>query len=511
MHSEPAPPRPPARPARPASRHRWLDLALPLGLALLAGLVGELIRARVHPGLPIGNDIDLWGLAAVQLHRGFSGMVQPGYPAVAALLMHLPGVDHLRATSTLSAVGMALLPLVCWLLARRLGAGRWAATWAGLLVLATPRLVLTGLIVSPDALAALGLLGVALAAARLDGSHRERHVALLVFATAALFAVREHGLPCAGVVAVLLVALPGPLDVRLLRVGGLAAGMLLLPAVLGNDFELGEPPWWSRFEMVFRDFLAREPSWVTKGGPDAPTNSCLGLALFALRGAPWAWLWVGLGLGGAWLARVRRVAWVALVPVLPALVVFSQPRHVLVAVPVAAALIAAGAARLAPGLRAGFFAFATLAAGIGLAREVPLARTHLADMVAQATDLRTLGEDLCAANGGDGMSAGDSRAFTFCPQPWYNLTAPATTAAWKVLVVDDRRPGEGWERVALPRARRSVFQLESPTGERPCATSHVPAGLSVLSQGSGNPELEPPCAASLPMGVGPTPRGAPPR
>jgi hypothetical protein len=193
------------------------------------------------------------------------------------------------------------------------------------------------------------------------------------------------------------------------------------------------------------------------------------------------------------------------------LLVFSQPRHVLVAVPVAGALIAAGAARLSLRLRIGFFTAATAAAGIGLACDLPLAHRHLADMVSQARELRGLGEELCTLSEGDGMAAGDSRAFTFCPLAWYNLTAPATSALWKVLVVDERRPGEAWERVVLSQARRNVYRVASGMSERPCVDSHVPAGLSVLPQGQANPELVPACTVSLPAGVSPERWGPPPR
>ncbi|MFH1465684.1 MAG: hypothetical protein ABIO70_14960 [Pseudomonadota bacterium] len=502
-------PRPPPR--RPRAGSRWLEVVAPLALALLAAGIGELIRARIHPGLPIGNDMDLWSLGAEQLHRGYAGMVQPGYPALASLLMFLPGVDHVDATSALSAVGMALLPAATWGLARRMGAGRWASAWAGLLVIATPRLLIRGQQITPDPLAALGLLGVAWAAARLDGKHRERDVALLVVATAALFAAREHGLICAGVVALLLMALPGSVDVRFLRVGGLLMGMLLLPAMLGNDYDFRAPPWWGRFEMVFRDFFASTPSWASKAGAHGPSNSRLGLAMHAIGGAPWAWVWVGLGLAGAWIARGRRVAWVALVPVLPALVVFSQPRHVLVAVPVAGALIAAGSARLSGRLRAGALAVLTLLAAGGLCGDLPAAQMHLRDLVTEATELQRVGEDLCALSGGDGLAAGEMRDFTFCPMGWYDLGVPSGSALWKVFLMAERSPGDAWERVELPQAHRGVFRLASLTPERPCATSRVPDGISILPQGQDNPQLVPPCTAPLPAGAERERRGPPPR
>jgi hypothetical protein len=474
---------------------RTLDALGMAGLALLTVLLGALIQRAFHPGLPVGMDLDLWSFGSLELGLGHPARVPPGYPALAALLSGLTGCDALRATTAVSAAALAAVPPLAWLLARRLGAGPGTAWLAAALPLLSPSLLFWGHQTTPDPLAAASFLLLALTAGRAANRPSAGNIALLFAATGWLYMLREHGLVVAVLVAILVAALPGSGRVRALRVAILLLLLWLLPVLAFHTPSLPtELPWWRRIGLVVEDLFASEPSWMGKRMAAGLEAHPIAIAGFALKNAPFAWAWLALaGLGALRLGPAARATLlVAVVPAMPALCFYSQPRHVLVVLPVAAALIAAAAARLGPRRWAAIGALAA-AAALGAWHDWDSAVHRIQALTRDARHQQTLGRAICAHATPASMWNGELRSFTFCPLPHNPVEGPAHQAHWNTLWAASEDPGEPWERVELGLPGVPIYQIRVQGEARPCADSRPAPGTAYLSMEILPPTLVPPC------------------
>ncbi|MFH1467102.1 MAG: glycosyltransferase family 39 protein [Pseudomonadota bacterium] len=498
MSSAAPTPAPTPRAARAlAPLHPWGDALAMALLALATALVGVLLQRHVHPGIPFGIDMDLWSFSAIDLRAGHPSLVPPGYPALTALFSQLTGAGPLAAATAVSAGAMAAVPPLTWLLARRLGAGMPAAGVAALAPLLTPGLILEGHQVTPDPLTAVCLLLLALAAARLIAHPGWRAHAALLAAVAVTCVVREHGQVAAVLAIAVLLATPGLPRRRLLGAALVIAAVALAPVLVGRHPAMPwATPWWGRTALVFSDAVSDHPSWQAKPGQAGIADTRLSLLLHALGGAPFGWAWLGLGVLGALLRprQARAALTVGALPALPALLVYSQPRHVLVVVPVAAAVAMAATRRFTGGAR-GLLLAGALGMSVSGACYAWGPLTHLLEgQVAETRKLRGLGAAICALPEEGLCWAGDLRAFTFCPLPAFDTDNSPAPGLWKALFAGRAPPSADFERLDLPDdAGFVLYRLRAEGGERPCAASRPGPSAPLLVTSPTSFVLDPPC------------------
>lgn len=479
-----------------------------MALLLLAG-AGLASGAPVLLGLVdhAGSDPDLWTLSALNLRVRADPVVPPLYPALVALTgrpePHL--VDH---AARLSALAAALLPLATFALARRLGAATPAAVAAGLLVLAQPVLLGMAAQVQPDALFALLLCAGLLAVQGWWVRGGALGLAVCLGLVALWPLAREQGLVAGALLGLLLVLGPGGegrlglgtfdaagLGDRALR--GLAAltALVLGPGLVGLSPGLPwDQPWFERLAMAAEVFeeggLADRPQdaseALTRAYEQGDSAAILVHHLVhAVSGAPLHWALVLLGLGLA----LRLRAWPALVGIgagLPALVVFSEPRHVAVVLPVVLAVLACARSRRLLAL-AGVLALG----GAVASGEV---RERLRYQAVDIASLRVFGAALCEKAGPEDLGSGEPRAFTFCPLPLHSPGEEQRFGAdWRTWFVSEEGGPPGWGKEGLASDRFAVYRLQPELGERPCSSAALPPGLPYMASPPGRVRLVPPC------------------
>jgi hypothetical protein len=361
-------------------------------------------------------------------------------------------------------------------------------------------------------MAAASFLALALATTRATLRPTAGNMALLFTATVWLYVVREHGLVAAVLVLNLVAVLPGSTRARVLRVLGLLLLLGLAPLLDLHPPTLPtELPWWPRVDLVVDDVFSPEPQWADNAVAHGLANSHLALAVYSLGNAPFAWLWVGLAcLGATRLTAPGRAALlVAVLPAAPALFIFSQPRHVLVVVPVAAALVAAAVERSGLRWRVPLLVAASLAAAAGTWQDWGKAQARVHALAKGATRLTELGQAICDLGLQGATWAGEMRAFTFCPMPHNHVTVEPTAALWNTIWATETDPGSPWEQVDLGLEHIPIWMLEIEGDTRPCSGSSPAPGSPYISLDGSPPELEPPCDEALPRAL--TRRGWRPR
>lgn len=492
---------------------RRADLAIAAALLLFGAALVPILRMLLGLTHPAGGDTDLWGLYALNTPLGTPSAVPPAFPALVYGIHAVAGLLPVPAAGLAAALGAALVPPVAYLLARALGARRPLAASAAVLAMTMPHASAVTLQAQPDTWVMLLLLGGALAVLAVDRWPGILGSSLLVVVAGTAPLWRSHGLVLAAVLLCLAVLLRGRLPWRAARVVGIAAVLLLAPAVLGQRVALPwEQPWFARVSNAGTELTTGGvPSHAVRLQASEEEKERLAgyyhdgarfrLVLYhagrALGRAPVAWAFVAAGLA-LYLVRgrgARRLAAVAgLAPVLPALVVWSDPRHVAVALPVSLAACAAGLHGLSPRRRwAGLALAAALWSGShwawpGVAGEI---RTQAAGNAA----LEEIGTDLCALASPGDLAAGDLKAFLYCPLPLAPLGDPA--ADWRIWWVTRAPPiAEGWVRVPTrsPRLYVHRYHAEIAGSERPCQDSVPPVGSPYIALQPISVTLDPPCA-----------------
>lgn len=484
-----------------------LDLAWSRGL----GLEGAL-----------GTDAPLWGLSAEGLHHGAVPAVPPLWPALLALLRGL-GAPLVEGGVALSWLLAGLVPAATFLAARAALAPRAGALVAALLVLCCPDLVGWSAELQSNSLVALALalvtgLWAAVLARQADPARPGQGSGT----TALLAAVLTGLLPLArenlvGATALALVAAP----VALRR--GWRLSLVLLAAWWLSPLLLGQAPgaspldtaWGARGGMALGDLATGAgplPNYVGEI-PRAERAAYVAhlregdlpaLAAFharrSLRIATDGWAVAAVALLAVLVGPGRRsTARAALLPLAtcaPALLVWTQRRHVLLALPALLAIAAtlwpappspAPPLTARPRLLAGARLLALALLGLALANW-PAAWVHLAreqqGETKRAATLRELGDWLC---GQDALFLGGpvQDAALYCPRPRHDLDG--SVADWHTLVVLPRHLAratlpEGWVRVGPQAADLAVYRLH-PDQPRPCPDGRPAPGSPYLSAG----------------------------
>lgn len=466
---------------------------------------------------PFGSDAPWWLLSAADLGRGVGIQLPPLYPWLVHLAHRGTGGSLVGAGLGVAAMLAALLPPVTYLSARSLGAGRRWGLLAALLVLAWPVRATWTVQAQPESLTALVLLGLTPLLVRA----MRRPSLATVLPACALGAVapvaREHGSLLIPLLLVVLVGLRWPVGRRVVAVAGLLAGVLLVPALMGQGAGVldWESNWWHRVARPLVDMYGdRVPEYATD-----PSINLLGeekrryqewvlagdrLALHgfhlrhALRNAPTGWLWLALGLGSAALLPrgVRGPAILPLAPSLGALVVFSQPRHVEVAVPAAMAVSVAAAALGRGWSRPVVLAGAGLLALWAGPRWLAEGREHgrLSRPHRQAREVAAI---LCPRMAPDDVVAWRVQYLMeptlYCPRPRHQPTGEGTAADWHAWYFAEHPPA-GVAPVPEIPPQWGVYRLrpdlEGPA--RPCAGSRL-VGVESYTRPGHAIEMDPPC------------------
>lgn len=483
-----------------------------LGLALFGA--GGLGRALVawHQGLdhPGGSDPNLWVFGAWNLEVGTDVRVSPLFPALIALFRAGDSQAALVG-GWLAGLFGALLPPVTFLLARSFGASRVTSAVAGLLLLGVSSVAVTGLQCQPDSLNVLLCTLATWAAARFLAQPTEPRAALVGVLGALAPLVREHGLVVAAAVGVLLILAPGTAIQRVARFGAFAFAILLAPVVVGQAPGLPwEAPWFERLRLTVDASVPGNLGQALAGLPEAEqervraayaANDRLGLLGFhartALTSAPWHWGWAVLALALAPLLPGRR-GWAAalgILPVLPALLIFSQARHSLPAVPVGLAVAAAVT-------RPARLRWAVLAGALGLtlgglprwAADLEMLRGQQVAMV----HLARFGAALCERTHPGSIAVGlNTEALVYCPLPFADLPRnrerlPWHWSAWSFGISPE---GPEWREVEVPDAPVQIWRLwpQLPEELRPCHGSRVVDVLAYDVPRSAGDAMDPPC------------------
>lgn len=470
-----------------------------LGMALLGGALHVAIRLGAGLWGALGTDAALWGLTAMDLRVGAPPLVPPGYPALVALGTLL-GAPPVTAGWVVAMACAAVLPAAVFAAARVAGAGRVPAALAAVSTLALPDAGAWAQQVQPDATTAFALVGLGGTLAATARGHRGA-----AWGAAALIGLlpllREHGAPAAGV---------GLLALLLLRewraaVLGLALWWLG-PALVGvtPGWHPGAVPWADRsggaLAALTTDDPARVP-YVRELHREAraayvalvQAGDVLGRVRWHLgRSLRLAWDgWLLLAAAGLGLASLRRrdamVLAALLAPALPALLIWSQRRHVLLLAPVALVGMAVAARDRRRALLVGTLGLVAAASWPGAwAEGVAGMRTERFRAEHHARTASWLAEN---ASEGSLLGGVHQDIGLYHPMPRHDPDGSA--ADWRTFFVGRSPPRglRGWERVYDPEGELDVWQKQPEAAPRPCADARPAPSSAHLAVHMAHAEL----------------------
>ena len=467
---------------RLVSSQRWeLVAASGVAMAVLA-----LLRIALGLWGALGTDAPLWGLTARDLLVGARPLVPPLYPGLLAPFV-AGGASPVTAGGGVSlCAGGLLFGLVAWGL-RRQGCSRSTAWLAGLLCFALPDVAGWAFQLQPDALAAGWSVALGLAlAAQISGRKGAAVAVLLLGGLAPL--LRAHGLVWAATA--MLGLLLGPKKQRWMALL-VPVLMWLAPLLLGVG--IGMHPldfaWSDRAGGALDALTTTDPSTLSylnelhRGQRleyarlVTERRRLAQLSWHALRSlslAPDGWLLLLSGLVCAgihsWKTRDRSHLAMALpmLAALPALLIWSQRRHVVLMVPLALCCIVALShdRKLLLGLLA-------LVLGAHAAVNWPSAIRGWQSERPRAEHYAELGTWLTHNAPPGSLLGGVFQDIGLYGPPMGRHDPDGSAADWWTMYVSDRAPPAtplgAWRVVYAGPAQMSVYQIAPDTSPRPCA------------------------------------------
>lgn len=474
------------------------DLGLAGAVTLLAaGLIGGW-RSYIGVDGALGLDATAWGLAAEGLWQGRSSPLPPAWPLATALLRAV-GLDLVTAGSAVSALAAVLLPGAALLSARAAGAPRAGAVSAALVLLVLPDWMAWATSMDSNSFVALGLtvaVGLWASALQRPSPLQATTAAGLAIVTGLLPLLRESTLPA--VAGALLLCAHW-------RARGLALALCLVATWWLSPLLLGElpgpspmqTPWQDRGSTALADLRAGSgplPNYVgeipraERGAYIASLREgdLLALAIFHARRsltlAHDGWL-LALALGAFALASLRRrpALRAVLLPLLclaPALLIWTQRRHVLLVVPAMLTLLAGAAAWRSQSRSSRLGGMLVLALVLAATSTWPARWRALAAEQRgegrRATTLAELGAWICAE---DPLLLGGpiQDVALYCPRPRHE--PDGSIADWHTLLIVPRQmsvgfQARGWQEVGPKAADLVVLRLH-PQQDRPCPDGRV--------------------------------------
>jgi hypothetical protein len=444
----------------------------------------------------MGSDSALWGLSARDL--GIQTLVPPLYPGLVAGL-HGLGIPLVAAGWLISSLAHAALSSTVFVLARALGAATVPAAVAAGVALIHPALFEFAHQLQPDALSALFITLLALLSLR-----SERCLWAAALGGVLLF-TREHG-------AALLV----PLAILVWRRGSTSRERFLPIALLLIAGWIGlEAPWADRAGGALEALQATDPAELPflreLNQEDRMAYAQLihdgdrvgQLSWHASRSLNLAWSIWGLLILSLVLAiaSARRgdtePLWTALLltGALPALVIWSQARHIALLAPIALALCAAcwpasKGARALAGL-------AMLGLLIPWPAQYQKSWEGQRGETLRAQNLAELGEWICTRSPEGAFLGGFIQDVgLYCPLRRHD--PDGSMADWRTWLVTDREPppselGE-WTAVYGESGPLQIYQLDPEREPRPCADAVIDPSSPHLAIARATGKLD--CEAS---------------
>ncbi len=433
----------------------------------------------------MGSDAALWGLSARDLGAGLSSHIPPGYPALIAFLHEL-GLPLVLAGWLISSLALAGVSAVVFMLARALGARPFPAGIAAIISLIHPDLFEFAHQVQPDALSALLITLIALLCLRSD----QTLWAAILGGLLLLF--REHGIALWPALVILFGHRNGTRSSRILPVVILVAVAWLGPLLVGQSPGVHplDTPWAERTGGALQAFQVSDPSELSYlhelNREDRQAYSRLvltddrwgQLTWHARRSLTQAWeLWCALGLAlllaiGAARRGQREPLWTALLltGALPALVIWSQSRHVALLLPVALAIGSASWPESRNAKRImGIAAMALLWPWPGRFQDLHEGQRG---ETLRGQNLAEIGTWICEqAPEGAFLGGFIQDIGLYCPLRRHDPNGTLTD--WKTYLVTDRSPPASdlgtWEEVYGEGGPLQVYQLDPERDPRPCA------------------------------------------
>ena len=459
-------------------------------LFVLGVVVQLILRLVFEVDTPIGLDLDLWGFAVLKAGAHQEMVLPPAFPGLAALVMGAASCSNLWAAVVVSAVTVAAVPPTTFVLARLLGASVQRSLLAGGAVLVFPGIAGFGLLVRPDGMATLTLVGCAAAGVAFTKRRNLRRLLLFAVALAIASLTREHGAVAAYTGCVVAVVVPRRLSTRLISLAVVLGVLALAPLAVGHPPALpGFTTWSARLFLPIRDILQHSDDIAARYPVGEHDLGMLHTWVYALSRAPVSWAWVFIALFTLLRAPVthRAAAMIGIVPALPGLLVISEARHVWVVVPVAVAVWLAASDGRFPGRRVVVGVAAALSILVQILwldppRETGRERSALGKrslsseisrQVENARALRRQGEAMCAMAGEVGLWSGSAGAFAFCPMRQHLASNELTVANLHSWYKGNDPPGPRWRRVRGPDFVSPLYRFlwVGPDQERPCASS----------------------------------------
>jgi len=464
-----------------SSSRTELLAAVGMGIAAVLALLG--VREALGLWGALGTDAPLWGLTARDVWVGARPLVPPLYPGLLAPFV-AGGMSPVSVGAAVSLLSGGLLcGLVGWAL-RTMGASFRTAALAGALAFALPDVAGWAFQLQPDALATAWSVGLGLALwAHVSGHPKAAAVVVVLGGLAPL--LRAHGLVWAAVS--VLALLLGPVRSRWTA--------LLVPVVLwGGPLLVGVRPGLHPLDFAWSDRAGGALGALTTTDPTSLSYlnelhreqraeyaqlvvegrrlEQLGWhAARSLRLAPDGWLLV---LGG--LAAAGRQAWkkkdraslalaLPLLAALPAVVIWSQRRHVVLMVPLA--LICMWTALRGRKLLIGLLA---VILGVHGAVNWPNAARAWQSERPRAEHYADIGNWLAHHAPTGSLLGGVFQDIGLYAPAMGRHDPDGSAADWWTFYVGDRAPpARGWEVVYVGPGGMSVYQREPDRVPRPCA------------------------------------------
>jgi len=462
-------------------------------------------------GLAMGSDPVLWLASAKNLQQGVASQVPPFYPALLAILEWL-GIQLSWTGVICSVATHALLVPSIYLVARRLGASLLPAVIGAALALAVPGLGVFAIQAQPDTLTCLVMLLAMPIFLWFQALPSWRRLLCLALFAGVASQIREHGLIVAALCAGASILVAGPWQRRLARPVIIGLGVVFAPMMTLHAPGLPtDMPWASRADQAVSgqenfevpkdpDLAARQLAHIAAHESEDPLRIVYHHAIRSMEDSRNAWLLVVVGfIGLAGLRRGRRLAaLIGLTPALPALLILSQERHVLVAGPAGLAVAAAGTSN--PILGVPVTLGALVALGVH-AKSWPLTMNRISLSLEHDQQDLSAGKELCArATEGDLLGGDTLDLFIYCPLPEHRVLPTPQHADWKTWYLSESAPGVGWVAVMKVHEEfsgkvRYAWRLrpELEGAQRPCATSLPADGTAYKEMPSVPARLEPPC------------------
>jgi hypothetical protein len=298
--------------------------------------------------------------------------------------------------------------------------------------------------------------------------------------------LREHGAPVFLLVGLAAVLSPGK---RAVRVAVLLSGALLLAPLFGGEIGLDQP-WNERSETALsllntdqKPPHLRMEEWREFRELGA-IQRIQWHASRSLREAPEAWGWVLLA--GLMLTGTRRrdllPAALPVLPVFGAMIVWSERRHVTIAVPVLLVIVAACLERLRSHHRRGLLGICGVLLALGLWILPEEASKQRRESEAFGPVAKTA-EALCAqAEASDWILSIDQRLILWCPLP--QLSDPRHPEAWKAWLVAPARSVQGpWVAVNQHHDAAWFYRLSEEQLGPPCPSNEPLKRRFLLASG----------------------------